>query len=79
MLDLGRHVGSIDLSLYASQLPRRRLVLIESILLGLLGLELKVLLWWRQVEGLDLEESSRFHLLGGDQTCESSSSCAKNL
>jgi hypothetical protein len=29
-------------------------VLIASILLGLLGLELKVLLWWRQVDGLVL-------------------------
>jgi hypothetical protein len=28
------------------------LVLIASILLCLLGLELKVLLWWRRVEGL---------------------------
>jgi hypothetical protein len=30
-------------------------------------------------QGLDLEESSGFHSLGGDQTCDSSSSCAKNL
>jgi hypothetical protein len=29
--------------------------------------------------GLDLEESAGFHLLDGDQTCESPSSCAKNL
>jgi hypothetical protein len=30
-------------------------------------------------QGLDLEESSCFHLLGADQSCESLSSRAKNL
>jgi hypothetical protein len=40
-LDLDRHVKSVNLVLYTSYLPRRRLVVIETILLGCLVFELK--------------------------------------